>query len=168
MPIRALLRKTATSGSHKMAAFKKVGGSNVALTTFKIRSGGAWANITSAKRRVSGAWVEMLGSALGIGGSTSANGLVSATEPAPTTAVVTSAPATIVATGGTGAYTYAWTHISGDAGITTTSPTAASTTFSATVTKNVARTAVRRCTLNDGVTTLTRDVTVTLEYITNI
>lgn len=83
----------------------------------------------------------------------------------PSTRVIMSSPAT-VATGsdGTGSYTFAWARISGSAAISATAPSAASTTFSATVGVDDSVSAVFRVTVSDGITSATADVTVTLSY----
>jgi hypothetical protein len=74
---------------------------------------------------------------------------------------ITSSSTTVTPTGGTAAYTYAWTKVSGDT-LTVNSPTSASTTFSASVTSS--KTAIYRCTVTDSLaTTATADVTITLD-----
>lgn len=73
---------------------------------------------------------------------------------------------TAVASGGTGTAvkTYAWARVSGSTAITATTPSAAATYFSATVGANATLSAVFRVTVNDGSTTATADVTVSLTY----
>jgi hypothetical protein len=74
---------------------------------------------------------------------------------------ITSSSVTVTPTGGTAAYTYAWTKVSGDT-LTVNSPTSASTTFTASVTSS--KTAIYRCTVTDSLaTTATADVTITLD-----
>lgn len=46
-------------------------------------------------------------------------------------------PVTATASGGAGGYAYAWSRVSGDAGVTANTPAAASTSFSATLTPSV-------------------------------
>lgn len=72
---------------------------------------------------------------------------------------------TVTAFGGTAPYTYAWTFASGGTGITRDSPTAATTTFSATsLTGGETRTGQARCTVTDNVgATFTIDVAVEIE-----
>lgn len=83
----------------------------------------------------------------------------------PSTRVITSSPATVATgSGGTGSYTFTWARISGSAAISATSPSAASTTFSATVGVDANVVAVFRVTVSDGITSATADVTVTLSY----
>lgn len=71
---------------------------------------------------------------------------------------------TVTPSGGTSPYTYAWTWASGGASITTTSPTAATTTFSATgLTSGETRSGQARCTVTDNVSaTATIDVSVSI------
>lgn len=88
-------------------------------------------------------------------------------EPAPANAFVTSGLVTINASGGNASYTYAWTHLSGNAVVAVTNPSAGSTTFTATVAKNAARSAVKRCTVSDGTSSATVDVPTTLSYTTD-
>lgn len=76
---------------------------------------------------------------------------------------VTSAPATVTVGGGSGAITYAVSHVSGDV-FTINSPTAATTTFSASLAHNEAKTGVYRWTVTRGGITNTVDFTVNLEY----
>lgn len=71
---------------------------------------------------------------------------------------------TVTPSGGTGGYTYAWTFASGGSGISITSSTSASTTFSATsLTTGETRTGLARCTVTDGAaTTFAVDVSVSI------
>lgn len=80
--------------------------------------------------------------------------------------VVTSEIVSSVVTGGTGPYTYAWTHISGDTEISATAPTGSSTAFTATCYDGVTYQAMFRLTVTDanGETT-TADVSVTLRWV---
>lgn len=88
-------------------------------------------------------------------------------EPAPVTRSVT-ANGSVLATGGTGSYTCTWSHVSGDAGIPTPAANVFNPSFTATVNKNSNRTAVKRCTVNDGVSTVFADMTVTLDYTSDV
>jgi len=89
-------------------------------------------------------------------------------EPAPATTSVT-ASGTVFASGGSGSYTCTWAHLSGDASIPTPGSNVFSPSFTATVSKNTDKTAVKRCTVSDGVNTpVTTDMTVTLGYYTNL
>jgi hypothetical protein len=62
---------------------------------------------------------------------------------------LTTAPVTVTPHGGSGSVTYAWTRISGDAGISVTNPTAASTSFSATLGADESVTAGFQCVATD-------------------
>jgi hypothetical protein len=70
---------------------------------------------------------------------------------------------TISASGGTSSYTYSWAHISGDT-FTVNSPASATTTFTRTTNKNQTFSGVYRCTVSDGITSASVDVTVTSTY----
>lgn len=63
--------------------------------------------------------------------------------------------------GGSGTYTFDWTHFSGDAAINVISPTAANTAFSGTVGGTV--NAVKRCTVTDTITGLTAIIDVPVD-----
>lgn len=89
-------------------------------------------------------------------------------EPAPASVSV-SASGTVFASGGSGSYTCTWAHLSGSASIPTPGANSFSPTFTASVGKNTALTAVKRCTVSDGVNTpVTTDMNVRLEYNTDL
>lgn len=89
-------------------------------------------------------------------------------EPAPASLTV-SANGTVFASGGSGAYTCTWLHISGSTAIGTPGANNFSPSFSASVGKNTAIVAVKRCTVSDGVNTpVSTDMNVRLEYNTDL
>lgn len=97
-----------------------------------------------------------------------ATGSVFQNEPAPASRTVT-ASGNVSASGGTGSYTCTWAHISGSTSIPTPGNNDFSPGFSATVPKNSELTAVKRCTVSDGVNTpATTSMTVRLAYNTNL
>lgn len=97
-----------------------------------------------------------------------ATGSVFQNEPAPATRSV-SGSGTVFASGGSGSYTCTWAHLSGSTSIPTPASNNFSPTFTATVSKNTALTAVKRCTVADGVNTpVTTDMNVRLEYNTDV
>jgi hypothetical protein len=162
-----------------MAIQKTTGGVFADITTLKRRASGAWVDMlfsNRAKRREAGAWVDLLsGAASGDLAVSLDDGTVSViyecddptTPPyvCPTLKSVTTATVTATATGGSGAGpTYSWAYVSGDAGFTCNSPTAAATTWTITLPQNVLKTAVWRITVVRGVETVTADVTVTARY----
>lgn len=121
-----------------------------------VRIGGAWV-LKPRYVRKAGAW-ELIGLSVS---PASATGYEFRTEPAPNTLSVTSNNVTA-----SGAATYSWAYLSGNASITANSPSAAATTFThAAVPKNTLVSAVFRVTGNTGDTA---DVTVNLEYATDI
>jgi hypothetical protein len=78
------------------------------------------------------------------------------------TSPITSPSTTVTPTGGTSAYTYAWTKVSGDS-MTVNSPTSATTTFTATGVTST-KSAIYRCTVTDSLSlTATADVPITLD-----
>lgn len=89
-------------------------------------------------------------------------------EPAPASLTV-SASGSVFASGGSGSYTCTWTHVSGSLAIPTPSANNFNPSYSASVAKNTAVTAVKRCTVSDGVSTpVTTDMNVRLVYSTDI
>jgi hypothetical protein len=115
------------------------------------------------------AWVPSTGGISGAARGVTVT-LIASASPGSASSVSTSASQTtgsvvVSATGGTPAYTYAWTWLSGGSGITITSPSAASTTFSAaTLGDAETRTCIARCTISDSaLASVTVDVAVTIE-----
>lgn len=84
-----------------------------------------------------------------------------------TTAGNTTASTTVTAVNGTPAYTYAWTWASGGSGITIDSPSAATTTFSATgLSVSETRSGTARCTVTDSAAaSVTADVNVSIRRV---
>lgn len=81
------------------------------------------------------------------------------------TSSLTSDAVTATAAGGTAPYTYAWTKLSGGS-VTITSPTAATTTFSATgMLTGESRTAYFNCTVTDTATDTVTSATVTVSFL---
>lgn len=96
-----------------------------------------------------------------------ATGNVFQNEPAPATRSV-SATGAVFVSGGSGSYTCTWTHISGSTAIPTPGANVFNPSFTASVAKNDSLTAVKRCTVSDGVNpTVSTDMTVRLYYYTN-
>ena len=78
---------------------------------------------------------------------------------------LTSAPATGVAVGGSGGYSYAWTYESGDS-FTINSPASATTTFTTLLLPTTLYTGVYRCTVTDSSSnTASQTITVQLESV---
>ena len=75
---------------------------------------------------------------------------------------------TATPSGGSGTYTYLWTYVSGDS-FTIGLPTSATANFSKTSNTGTDPTfvGVYRCTVNDGTTSTSKDVTVNLTFISN-
>lgn len=79
----------------------------------------------------------------------------------------TTASVTSTVIGGTGPFTYLWEYVSGDLGITITTPTGANTTFSATVVASVNKVALFRLRVTDanGAVSYSPNLTVELEWV---
>lgn len=99
--------------------------------------------------------------------NTGATGSQFQNEPAPATRVV-GASGNVLASGGTGSYTCTWSHISGSTAIPTPGANVFNPSFSATVSKNTTLSAVKRCTVNDGVNSVSTDMAVDLSYSTDL
>jgi hypothetical protein len=80
--------------------------------------------------------------------------------------VTTTGTTTATPSGGTAPYTYAWTRVSGDITISINSPSAATTSFTASVADGVPKEAAFKCTITDANGTIveTNEVSVYLEW----
>lgn len=142
------------------------------LTTAKRWTGSAWVDLSAAKRWTGSAWVDI--PLPGGGGGPDLSAFVSPgyahafvqVISGPVAKTLTTNSVTVTASGGAGAGpTYAWSQLSGSSGITINSPNAATTTFSATLTKNSVRSGQFVCTVTRGVQTVYVVVDVYLEYV---
>ena len=81
----------------------------------------------------------------------------------------TTVAVTVTVTGGIAPYSYAWSHVSGDTGVVVDSPSAATTTFTATPGLNATKSAIKRCTVTDSTsgTALTKSIDVTATVTDN-
>lgn len=153
-----------------MAFYRKSGGSNVAPSIVKRRSGSGWANVQTIKRRSGGTWVTVWAAYTPISGVTitpsSASGTTVRAEPAPATAAVNSVGVTVAWSGGNPGATVTWAQVSGDT--LPTVPPGASGYFGAVVNKNGTKSAVYRATVSDGVSSSYKDCPVSLQYVTNL
>lgn len=154
------------------------GGAQVDVVVRKFWNGSSWVDIGLAKFWNGGSWVDITfaggGGGAGLSATVSA-GSVQGTEfrvsPPAWPAVLTvgsDTPSTVTVTpsGGTGPYTYAWTHESGDSAVQVTAPTSATTGFVGNIGKNQTKSAIKRCTVTDSLgATTSVTVSVTLEYI---
>lgn len=73
--------------------------------------------------------------------------------------------ASVTVSGGNGSYTYAWARTSGSTAISPAAASSLSTGFTGTVSPGASQSATFRCTISDGTTSATLDVTIT---ITNV
>lgn len=126
-------------------------------TTVKYRSGGGWVTPSAVRRRQGGAWVQVWPVATPLAVS------VHPTEAFGTlgSGVHYSDSVTATASGGTGSYTYSWKKVA-DGNVSIVSPTSSTTAF--VYVGTIAVNAVFRCTVSDGVSTVTSsNVTVTFK-----
>lgn len=145
------------------------GTTQISLTTAKRWDGSAFVALTTAKRWTGSAFVDI---PLPGGGGGPLAVVLSASfainyrqvPSGPSVVTLTTSAVTATPSGGTGSYTYSWAQVAGLSGITATAPTAASTAFSATLTKNSEKSGLWRCTVSDGVHTATADVSVDFAY----
>lgn len=113
-----------------------------------VKDGATWRKVFGGALSVSLAPSPSSGACSSLGGSCSASTNVTATP-----------------TGGSGTYTYSWTYVSGDS-FTITGSTLATASFSKTnvVFGSPTKTGVYRCTVNDGTSSVSADVTVNLTF----
>lgn len=99
--------------------------------------------------------------------SVSPTGEVKTDSGAAINGTVTSSTFTATPTGGAAAYTYLWSQVSGDPGITITTPTASTTTFSGDVYEGFGLSGVFKCVITDanGAVAESNHVSVTLRWI---
>lgn len=138
-------------------------GTTVNYFRVRARKNGIYSSYSPSSGGVPGA---AAGVTVTLGGSASPGSVGSST----TSASQTTPSTTVTPTGGTPAYTYAWTWASGGTSITTTSPAAASTTFSATsLADGETRSGVARCTITDSIpNTKTVDVAISITRLSTL
>ena len=143
------------------------------LTTAKRWDGASWVDLTIAKRWDGSTWVDIPLPGGGGGGLSAtvspafADALFFDAIPSPLFRTLTTNSVTVTATGGSGAGpTYSWTRISGSSAINANSPTSATTSFTASVGRNQRVDATFRCTVTRGSDTVSVNVPVFLERIT--
>lgn len=152
------------------------GGSFVDLTIRRRWDGANWIDLTIARKWDGANWIDIAfpgGGGVGLS-ATVDDGSVFGSEfrigpgqPAVLT-VGSDTPTNVTVTpaGGTGPYTYSWSHVSGDSAVQVLSPSAATTAFVANCGKNQTKAAVKRCTVTDSLSaTAFVDVSVSLTYI---
>lgn len=155
------------SGNHYMTMKRWDGGAYVDLTVAKRWDGSAWVDLTIARRWDGSNWIDIPLPGGGSGG-VSLTGTASINETVVDSApvkTITTSPAALTTTGGTGPYTYSWTKVSGDSAINADTPTTEDTTFTVNAFKNTTYNTLFRCTVTDSLAaTATHDVNVTITY----
>lgn len=157
-----------------MTAKRWTGTAYADITTKKRWTGTAWTDLTTAKRWDGSAWVD-IGFAGGGGGLqlSASTGLVTGLFSCDNNvnpnclfvATVTTNSVTITPSGGSGAGpTYSWQYVSGDSSITPNSPTAATTTFTGNVSRNLNRSAIYKCVVVQGTDTREIQVEANISY----
>lgn len=121
------------------------GGAWRSLSSAFIYVGGQWKRITRAEGYVGGAWKSAAAFLPALTVTIDAPNTMVVT----TTGVAISDPITAVPSGGSAPYTYTWSRISGTSG-DITSPSAATTTFSAYLSTGASEDATFRCTVTDA------------------
>ena len=138
--------------------------------------GGARVPNTAANSAVPTSGPISLQSFLGQGGSGGGGALTASAspanktdilaEPAPAFKTVT-ASGNVAVSGGTGSYTCTWSHVSGSTSIPTPGANVFNPSYSASVAKNDTLSAVKRCTVSDGSSSVFTDMPVNLGYFSS-
>lgn len=142
-----------------MTYYVRQSGAWVAKTAMQVKQSGAFVNKTTGYKRVGGSWVGFLSS--GLSAYNSAGDILDARSDAG----VLSGNAVIVASGGTGSYTYSTSWISGGSGITITGGTTSTPGATATSAPSDGRSGVLRCVVSDGVSSVNVDFNVTFNWL---
>lgn len=145
------------------------GSAQQALATAKRWDGASMVDLTVAQRWDGSAWtsITLPGGSGGLSATISPGDLVNLYNPSsgPSTATLTTGSSTVTAVGGSGAGpTYSWAQVNGSSGITINSPSSATTSFTAVMSKNSERSGTFRCTVTRGADSVTVDVSVYLAY----
>lgn len=120
----------------------KSGGVWGAATPFG-RVSGTWSPVQTIYEKIGGVWTEIWSAISASASPASVSGHT------PTSGTVNTNATTCTVSGGTSPYSYGWKYVSGDASITATSPTMASTLFTGSVTPGQIKVATYACTVTD-------------------
>ncbi|HDS1550748.1 TPA: hypothetical protein QEK98_003003 [Stenotrophomonas maltophilia] len=162
-----------SSGPISLAMIRQFYGGAAPDSIFEYYRGGAYVPNTAANSAIPTSGAISLFNFYGQGGSggggalnassSSANKTDNLTEPAPAFKTVT-ATGNVSASGGSGSYTCTWAHLSGSTAIPTPAANVFSPSYSASVAKNDTLSAVKRCTVSDGTSSVFTDMSVNLAY----
>lgn len=154
-----------------MTAIRKSGGGNVALTTLKRRAGGVEVAIQNGYRRSGGTWAKVYTAYTPVSATVNTTNVTASGSGSATSSPIsmpTIAGPTAWGNGGSGAYTFAWEYVSGDARIGCGSPTASQTGFNSggnSIPSGSTWEAVWRCKVSDGTSyAYTPNVNIQLSY----
>jgi hypothetical protein len=145
---------------------RKSGGGNVTPTTVKRRSVAAWVDVQTIKRRSGGSWVTVWSAYTAL--SMSPLGSLYGTGRSGKPVYDEQLNATAATSGGRAPLTFSWTFVSGSSVIKCATTTTASTTFkcsSGPIAGPFTETATWRCTVSDGISSASQNISVTFEFL---
>lgn len=149
-----------------MTFYRKSGGSSIAPATVKRRSGASWIDVQTIKRLSGGAWVTVWSAYTAL--SMSPLGSLYGTGRSGKPVYDEQLNATALTSGGRAPLTFSWTFVSGSGSIKCASTTTATTTFkcsSGPITGAFTAIATWRCTVSDGISAASRDISVTFDFL---
>lgn len=165
-----------SSGPISLGMIRLFYGGAVPDSIFEYYRGGAYVPNTAANSAIPTSGTISLFNFYGQGGSggggaltatsSSANKTDNLAEPAPAFKTVT-ATGNVSVSGGSGSYTCTWAHLSGSTAIPTPAANVFSPSYSASVAKNDTLSAVKRCTVSDGTSSVFTDMSVNLAYFSS-
>ncbi len=150
--------------------FKRRTGSSFVDAGIKRRNGSGWTQVQNIRRRSGSGWITAWSFYQGITASVPAS--VAASAPMGTTgltSLVQTPHVTVTASGGSGSLSYSWQRVSGSTAISATNSAGSTTAFSGRVSRNSIISAVFRCRVSDGISTVySNNITVHLDYFTDV
>ena len=148
-----------------MTISRRSGSNWVIPSNIRRRSGSSWVDVQNIYRRSGNTWITVYTAYTAPTASVSPTTVLGSyfgSMPPPN---ITTNNATATASGGTGNYTYTWERVSGSTLFFATAPNNAITAFQINTPPVGTTSAVYRCRINDGVTTVyTPNVSVSATY----